>query len=30
MPPVYLNNKKTSDMEKCQGKPFFKLKNTQK
>ena len=30
MPSIYLNNKKTSDMEECQRKPIFKLKNTQK
>ena len=30
MPSIYLNNKKNSDMEECQRKPIFKLKNTQK
>lgn len=30
MPSIYLNNKKTSDMEECQRTPFFKLKNTEK
>ena len=30
MPSIYLNNKKTYDMEECQRKPIFKLKNTRK